>query len=213
MISEHDLIARLEQLGDELSFGEDTEARLVGRVLDGIGDGQERRSRRRWTGALVAAITLLVLGLALLLPHARSAVAHWFGLDAVEVGIDPHLSLPPPPSTFDVPAPGASRVVVVDGHQVLVSAMSGSLNEVLIHKTVGGSRQVQQVDVSGHLGLWVDGAPHEVMYLAPDGDVLVDRAAANTLLWQDGNVLYRIEGFSDLADALEFAAKVENGGT
>ena len=211
MIFEHDLIARLEELGDQLALDDRANSRLADDVLTRIAQPKPQRSqplspRRR--AAAVAAALVVVCGGALAFPDARHAMARWFGLDAVGVRIEPDLFLPPPPSAFDAPGPGASRVVVVDGRQVQVSAVSGALDEMLVMKTVGSSDQLQQVDVNGHLGLWVDGAPHEVMYRAPSGDVVVKRVAGNTLLWQVGDVLYRVEGLPDLADALAFAGNL-----
>ena len=56
--------------------------------------------------------------------------------------------------------------------------------------------------------MWIDGAPHEVFYRDGDGEVVFERFAGNTLLWQEGDVLYRVEGFPTLADALAYAATV-----
>jgi hypothetical protein len=95
--------------------------------------------------------------------------------------------------------------VTVDGRAVLVSAIDGRLFEEGITKTVQSSDQVIEVRVGDHPGLWIGGEPHQVAYESPDGGVMLTRVASNTLLWQDGSVLYRVEGFEDLAGALEFA--------
>ena len=89
----------------------------------------------------------------------------------------------------------------VDGRRIIVSAVRGELTEQLIVKTVGSSDQIEEVTVDGHPGLWFAGAPHHVMYDAPIGDVVVERVAADTLVWQDGDSLFRVEGFDRLADA------------
>ena len=83
------------------------------------------------------------------------------------------------------------------------------IDERLITKTVGSTDQIRQVEVMGRPGLWITGDAHQVRYLSPEGDVVVDRVAADTLLWQDGAVLFRVEGFDDLADALAFVEVVE----
>ena len=137
-------------------------------------------------------------------PDSREAMARWLGLDGVEVDVDPELSVPAPTGSFDAPGPGASEVVVVDGREVLVSAIDGSFDEQLIRKTVTSADQVRQLQVMGHPALWIAGTAHEVMYESADGDVVVERVAADTLLWQDGAVLFRVEGFDTLADALAF---------
>ena len=114
-------------------------------------------------------------------------------------------STTPSAEPFTVPGPGESELVMVHGREVLLSAIDGRLFEAGITKTVQSSEQISEVRVGDHPGLWIAGEPHQVVYESPDGEVVVTRAASNTLLWQDGQVLYRVEGFDDLADALEFA--------
>ena len=135
-------------------------------------------------------------------------MARWLGLDDVSVEIDPRLSPSSPAGTFTTPGPGESRVIAVDGRPILVSAIAGTFDDVLISKTVASSDQVQSVEVVGWPGLWIEGGPHEVMYRALDGSVLVERVAANTLLWQQADVLVRLEGFIDLESALDHASKI-----
>ena len=64
---------------------------------------------------------------------------------------------------------------------------------------------VRYVQAIRQPGLWFSGQPHEVLYDSANGDVVVERVAANTLVWQEGDVLLRIEGFAELSDALHFA--------
>lgn len=133
-------------------------------------------------------------------------MARWFGLDAVSVEIDPSLPAMTSAEPSAVPGPGESEVVTVDGREVLISAVDGRLFEAGITKTVQSSDQISEVRVGDHPGLWIAGGSHQVAYESPDGDMVVTRVASNTLLWQDGPVLFRVEGFDDLADALEFAS-------
>ncbi|MHB1090076.1 MAG: hypothetical protein ACYC0U_03215, partial [Ilumatobacteraceae bacterium] len=109
------------------------------------------------------------------------------------------------PVTFELPGPGESRIVVFDGREILVSTIDGQLGGPIMQKRLGSSTSIIEVDVAGHLGLWIDGAPHQVMYETGDGNVVVERVAGNTLLWEVGDVLYRLEGFDNLDDAIEFA--------
>lgn len=161
--------------------------------------------RRRWALA-AAAVIVLVVAVVAAIPGPRRTVARWFGLDGVTVELRPDLSVPASvPSSFDLPGPGASRVVTVDSREILVSALEGRLTDGSIGKTVGGASTVEQVVVSGSPGLWISGAPHEVVYETIDGSVTVRRFAADTLLWQVDDTLYRVEGFDDLDAALTFA--------
>lgn len=192
-----DLVARLERLGDALDLDD---AHVTDEILDRIGARRSARLPRRW---LVAAVIVLVVGGVVAHPDSRHAVARWFGLDGLVIDVDPDLSVPETPTLVDAPGPGESRVVVVGDREILVSAVHGALTDGLISKTVSSSDQVEEVDVDGHRGLWISGAPHQVLYEA-DGGVVVERVAANALVWQRDDVLYRVEGFELLADALGF---------
>ena len=205
-----ELVARLTALGDRLDVDD---LALVDTVLERLAEPSPA-ARRSYVRPLLiaAAIALLVLGV-VLTPATRTVVARWLGLDGVVIVVDPALPTPSTadastpiselPPIFEAPGPGESRVVVVDGREILVSTIEGSLNDQLITKVVGATDQVEAVEVMGYPGLWVSGAAHEVMYEL-DGDVIVERMAADTLLWNDGVVLHRVEGFDDLADALAF---------
>ena len=59
------------------------------------------------------------------------------------------------------------------------------------------------------IGLWIDGEPHELLLLGPDGEQTTRRIAGNTLLWQDGDVIRRVEGFPNRDAALAYAATVD----
>lgn len=213
MTDRDDLVTRLGSLGDALDLPAARTSRVVDVVLARLDEPVRPaarpaadRPRRGW--ALAAAVVLAVVGAVVLVPDARHAVARWLGLDGVSVEVDPDLSSSSPPGTFTMPGPGESRVVTVDGREILVSAIAGALDEVLINKTVASSDQVRSVEVGGWPGMWIEGASHEVLYRTLDGDVLVERVAANTLLWQEGDVLLRLEGFIDLEDALEYASEI-----
>ncbi len=213
MIAEHDLIARLGALGDALDLPVERTSRVVDVVLARLDEPGSQtapfaadRDRRRWT--LVASVAVVVAVAVTAIPDARRAVARWLGLDRVSVEVDPKLSPSSSAGTFTTPGPGESRVVVVEGRQVLVSAIAGTLDEVSVSKTVGSSDQVRSVGVVGWPGLWISGGPHEVMYRALDGSVLVERMAADTLLWQEADVLVRLEGFTDLETALGYASMI-----
>ena len=200
-----DLTERLSTLGDALEFDEDE---LAESVLDRIAGPSHRRTRL-WL--IVAAAVLLILVGVALIPDSRRAVARWFGLDGVSVEVDPELSATPAaPVSFDLPGPGQSRVVDVDGREILVSTISGTLTPRMITKSVQSPSQVHEVDVDGAPGLWIDGLAHEIGYESPPGHVVFERMAGNTLLWQRGDVLTRVEGFDDVDAALAFALQAES---
>jgi hypothetical protein len=218
MIDEHDLIARLGSLGEALDLPPARTSLVVDEVLARLDEparpvAHPPSVRHRRRVALAAAVAVVVAGGVLAVPDARHAVAQWLGLDSVSIEVDPDLSSSPHDGTFTKPGPGESRVVTVDGREILVSAIAGEFDEVLIFKTVRSSDQVLPVDVAGRRGLWIAGDPHEVMYRALDGSVLVERVAADTLLWQGADVLLRVEGFTELDAALDYAAEITAAGT
>ena len=197
-----ELERRLALFGEALAFDD---AHLADVVLERLDAAPPTPARHRWLAA--AAVLVLVLAGIALYPDSRHAVARWFGLEGVTVEVDPELSTTATssPPAFGLPGPGESEVVVVDGREILVSTVSGSLTDELIVKTVGSAAQIEQVEVNGRRGLWISGTPHEVLYASPEGRVAVERVAANTLLWEGDGVLSRVEGFEQLSDALAFA--------
>ena len=198
-MTEHsDLVERLELLGDDLDFGD---VDLAGAVVLGVRERRSRVRARRW---LVAAGVLMVVGAAAGYPDSRQAVARWFGFDSLSVEVDPELSVPAAEGLFEAPGPGETIVVDVGGRSITVSTVSGRLNTAVVVKTVGSADQIEEVTVQGRDGLWISEAPHQVGYESLDGSIVVERVAQNTLVWQSGDVLVRVEGFVELSDALAF---------
>ncbi|MFP5487711.1 MAG: hypothetical protein ACLGHQ_05340, partial [Acidimicrobiia bacterium] len=64
-------------------------------------------------------------------------------------------------------------------------------------------------DVGGRPGLWIDGAPHELAIRDEDGALVTRRFAGNTLLWQHGATIRRVEGLGSLEEALAFARSLD----
>jgi len=204
MIDFDDLTEQLRTLGDALDFDDaDLAESVLGRI-----DTEPHRRARLWLVVAAAALVILI-GVALI-PDSRRAVARWFGLDGVTVEVDPNVAGTAAPVSFDLPGPGESRVVDVDGRQILVSTVSGTLSPRMITKSVQSSNQVQEIDVDGAPGLWIAGPPHEIGYESPPGQPVFERMAGNTLLWQRGDVITRVEGFADLDAALAFARQAES---
>jgi hypothetical protein len=230
-----DLAVRLSSLGDELDLDDDAVAgrllvdQVLARLDEPVRSGWSRRALQ-----VAALVVLVVAASAVAVPSSRRTLADWFGFERARIERRPDLSVPEqppvispaptdaptsgsaPPTRSDsvppdsvpsnsVPGPGRSSTVLVDGIAVLVSALDGTLDDGLISKSVGGGSNVREVDVAGRRGVWIDGEPHELAYRTGDGEVVFERFAGNTLLWQVGDVLYRVEGFPTLADALAYA--------
>lgn len=93
------------------------------------------------------------------------------------------------------------------GLGLLVMEFEGTTPPALIKKIAGGGSSLQLVDLDGRTAYWVSGAPHPLLYRDPQGSVREStaRLAANTLLFSEGGVTFRIEGDITLERALSIA--------
>ena len=118
----------------------------------------------------------------------------------------------PPASGQIVVVYGASDLVPessVTGAGALASVMPAKINDGFFQKTLGATSTVRSVDVDGAPGYWIEGAPHDLLFEFGD-EILPDtfRLATNTLLWQVGDDVYRLEADVDLDTALRIAVSV-----
>ncbi|WP_433124206.1 hypothetical protein ACQPWW_18525 [Micromonospora sp. CA-240977] len=101
---------------------------------------------------------------------------------------------------------GTCRVATLlyDGGALRIDAFDGRLN-LSFHKEVMPPG-MDWVDVNGDFAVWV-GSPHVLSYVDRSGTVRKEtaRLAASTLIWQDADVSYRLEGAVTKAEALEIA--------
>jgi hypothetical protein len=97
----------------------------------------------------------------------------------------------------------------VTGVGALVSIMPATINEGYFHKILGDEATVQSVDVGGAPGYWIEGSPHQLFFQV--GELVVPdtlRLATNTLLWQRGDDVYRIEADISMEAALRIAESI-----
>jgi hypothetical protein len=100
-----------------------------------------------------------------------------------------------------------------DGHErVLLVEMAGDEGLVLGKKVLEPGTRTDSVTVGGADALWIEGAPHVLMYLDRNGQVreATKRYAGNVLIWQRGPLTLRLEGDLTRAQALEIAALIED---
>jgi hypothetical protein len=184
---------------------------------------------------VAAAIVLAVAVVLAAVPGTRHAVARLLGLEHLPIrigvvlpptgdvelgpprtlaeatalaGVDPYV-VPALGTPLAVYAPGGAYVVVrYDDHgtQVLVTTLQGTVDEVAFSKLVASGVQVRPVDVTGHDGWWITGEPHVFMYRDRHSDFHEARPAADTLAWQVGDTVVRIEADIPLARAEQLAA-------
>lgn len=204
----NDLEMRLGDLGRHLAVDDaDVVDGVLARLDDEEASGVRQREVSTWLRA-AAVVLVLAAAVALAVPDSRRAIADWFGLGGVRIEREPGLTVPATAPPIDGAAPiGDAEIVAIDGVDVMVSAIDGTLEPDLLTKTVGAGTSAVAVDVDGAPGVWIDGAPHIVAYRTDEGTPATVRVAGNTLLWQDGAVIRRAEGFVTLDDALEYATR------
>ena len=190
-----DLEQRLAALGTSLSFPRADS--LVDDVLAeiaappcAVGGGRCSPPRR---------VLLVVAAVATAVPDARHAVARWLGFDALRIEVVDRI--PPDLELQDAP----------DG--VIVDTLPGRIDDGLFVKLVESGLQITPVDVGGQQGYWITGEPHVLMYRNADGEVSEARFAGDTLVWQDGDVIRRVEGDISLDLALAIATDARPGVT
>lgn len=114
-------------------------------------------------------------------------------VDAVSLVYYPRAELPPAQQT---------------GVGLLVTEVKGTVNGPLLNKALGPGTELRQTEVNGAVAYWISGAPHDVFYTDERGQFHQDtlRLGTNTLIWQRGDVTYRLEATIALDTASKIAA-------
>jgi hypothetical protein len=221
-----ELETALRQLGRDVEFPAtpDLASAIRGQLV-------RRRSWRRPV-LVAMAILVVAIGAVLLVPPARTAILDWLGLRNVSVVRVDELPTARPLGPLDlgrqvtlaeakrrapwivVPEDRPDRVYVSDslpGGKVTLLWGSASSPRLLmteitghayIEKIVQGEQSVEPVRI-GDAGAWFQGR-HVVMFTDRNGTFHegVGRLAANTLVWQLGDVTLRLEGDLTKEEAL-----------
>lgn len=214
------------------------ERRVAGGGAERRGAAERRRFARRRRLAIAFALALLVPAAgALAFPSARDDVLEWLGVKGATVtrsqdlppagglrveDLGRRVSLAEAGQVAGFPpavpqALGAPREVrfdaatdtvtlVYDG--LLVSQTPGALRRELVEKVVTTRSRVRRTTVAGRRGVFIEGAPHYVLFARPDGRIAEDRGrlAGDTLVYNRDGTLVRIEARDlSLARAHEIA--------
>jgi hypothetical protein len=103
------------------------------------------------------------------------------------------------------PAGPGLREAEEAGVGMLVMQFRGRLELPFLEKLVRAD-QVREVEVAGTRGYWVEGE-HTLSYLDARGHPVEERSrlAGNTLLWQVGEVTFRLESALSMEEAIRIA--------
>lgn len=222
-----DLERRLSELGTQLAYPPTPD--LAPAVAAGLitPPAARRRPVRRLVLA-AAALVLFLAATAAAVPAAREAVLEWVGIEGVEVRVVPEPPEVVPGATLvlgervglregeertgvrarlprALEGPDAfyatgNRLTLRYGGLLLTEAVSG---RGAFEKELGPGTRAARVTVGGEPGVYIDASPHGVR--AGDEEL---RIAGNTLLWSDGQYLFRLEGAASEAEALRIASSV-----
>src|SRR5258708_5805059 len=96
------------------------------------------------------------------------------------------------------------------GLSALVTEIGGHLEPGILRKGAGPGTTIALMTVNGGAGAWLEGTPHEVFYTSGGGQLYTDslRLAGNTLIWEQGGIVLRLEAQIDKATALRIAASL-----
>lgn len=149
----------------------------------------------------------------------RLALGELVPLDTVEAGVPAMLGEPD-----EVYASQAGEVISLvyasgddlpelagSGIGLLVQQINGSLDRERIEKLMlEGVASVTPMEVEGAEGFWIEGPPHLVYYRGPSGEERSEmtRLVDDTLVWQRGSVLYRIESGLGLEETRRMAESI-----
>ena len=192
----------------------------------------ERPVRRWWLVPTLAA--LAVAGALLAIPQTRAAILDLFRIGGVEVQrvetqprapvrpavLGREVSLATARRSVDFPllVPRDPFTAYVDGPMINLRWKRYVLSQwhgeqlPFAQKQVGPGSQTVGVEVRGTTGLWITGARHEIIYRDPATDQIVAksrRLVGNVLIWEAGDVTYRLEGARTVADARAVARNLK----
>jgi hypothetical protein len=93
------------------------------------------------------------------------------------------------------------------GVSVLITEARGSVDRNIFGKMLGPDAKLEEVQVNGHPGYWISGTPHVFYFIDASGQFRNEtmRLATNTLIFDNGGTLVRVEGNMTKAQALEIA--------
>jgi hypothetical protein len=222
----------LVALGRELDIPPEPDLRS--RVRERI----ERRPLYRRAFVLALAAIVVALGIALVVPPARSAILRFFHIGAVTIervetlpaareaslaaGLGPALPLREAEARSGVPLvlagprpqrfyaqPGLIATLLrYGGKPVLLAELQGNQMGV-VKKFATPNTRIGPAPI-GSFGIWIEGGKHVLTWAAASGEIrqLPGRLAGNVLIWTEGNRTYRLEGALNMGQMLELGRQI-----
>jgi hypothetical protein len=108
-----------------------------------------------------------------------------------------------------LPGPGLPQAAET-GVGALVIEFPGQVQRDFFAKMLGPDASLENVRVNGNAGYWISGKPHGFFFIDAHGNTQEDtfRLAGNTLIWNQGTLVIRIESGLSKAQALQLAASM-----
>ena len=93
---------------------------------------------------------------------------------------------------------------------LLVQVIDGALDRDRVEKLVVEGVTITAVNIEGAAGFWIEGPPHLIRYEGAEGTDRSQptRLAGDSLVWEAGGVLYRIESGLGLPETLRIAESI-----
>jgi hypothetical protein len=108
--------------------------------------------------------------------------------------------------------PSADLPETIDrGVGLILMRFDGTTDPGWYEKMIGSDTHIETVEVGGHDGFWVTGAPHYFFYVR-DGQQVFDenrRWVGDALLWSDGTTTFRIESALGKDATIAIAESIE----
>jgi hypothetical protein len=97
------------------------------------------------------------------------------------------------------------------GPRVLLTEFRADLDREFMEKMAGPETTIERFELNGEPAVWLDGAPHGFSYRTLGGEIREEtlRLAGPTLLWQRGQVIFRLEGGFTREEAVAFAESLD----
>ncbi|NUT31976.1 MAG: RNA polymerase sigma factor [Hamadaea sp.] len=126
------------------------------------------------------------------------------------IGVPQRLGVPESVIVADPGPDGAPRIVTLlyQGGRIRLDQFDGGL-EPMFTKTTAGSTGADWLTAGGRSMLWLRD-PHPIEYVDRWGDTREEatRLAGPTLIWEVGEVTYRLEGVTSAEEAMQIALSV-----